>query len=116
MQVPRHEAGVEDDAEAISKFFSKTCAGRTADNGPRNTADGKGALWEPMCSACKVGRVVGGVWQRIDAASCCDSIYDAPWAGDNHNNESFFQWLCLSRNKAVQTGSLPLPFCYYTRT
>lgn len=55
MPVPRHEANVQDDAEAVSKFFSSSCAGRTADNGPIITPDGNGKLWEPLCSACKAG-------------------------------------------------------------
>ena len=45
---------VEDDAELVAAFFDETCAPRTSQNGPVNTEDGKGALWEDeLCSACK---------------------------------------------------------------
>ena len=45
---------IEDDAELIAAFFEETCAPRTSQNGPVNTEDGKGALWEDeLCSACK---------------------------------------------------------------
>jgi hypothetical protein len=61
MEVVRNDASIEDDAESWVNFFSGgTCAARTSDNGPRNTPDGKGGRWDPLCSQCKVRGGLGG--------------------------------------------------------
>ncbi|GMH39771.1 hypothetical protein BSKO_07669 [Bryopsis sp. KO-2023] len=44
---------IEDDAEMVVNFFSKTCAPRTLGNGPQNGAGGVGENWEELCTACK---------------------------------------------------------------
>ena len=44
---------VEDDAELVADFFETTCAPRISGNGPRNTKDGSGKLWDNLCSGCK---------------------------------------------------------------
>jgi hypothetical protein len=55
VQVVRDDPNIEDDAESWNSFFSSgTCAGRVSDNGPVNSADGKGARWDPLCKNCGV--------------------------------------------------------------
>ena len=54
MPVVRNDADVADDAESVAAFFSKTCAPRLADNGPKSSAQGTGQKWDNMCSACSV--------------------------------------------------------------
>lgn len=44
---------IEDDAELVAKFFDTVCAPRVSDNGPINTEDGEGALWNALCTGCK---------------------------------------------------------------
>eukprot|EP00210_Caulerpa_lentillifera_P001840 g1769.t1 len=44
---------VEDDAESVAGFFDGVCAPRVSENGPMNTEDGEGELWDPLCTACK---------------------------------------------------------------
>lgn len=48
-----NNASVANDAESAAAFFSKLCAGRVGDNGPVRTPDNQGALWPPLCTACK---------------------------------------------------------------
>lgn len=44
---------IEDDAELVANFFSKTCAPRAVGNGPQNSPDGEGQLWkEGLCTGC----------------------------------------------------------------
>lgn len=47
------DPNVEDDAELVAEFFETVCAPRIAENGPMNTENGTGALWEPLCTGCK---------------------------------------------------------------
>lgn len=53
MPIVRNDPNIQDDAESFVSFFSKgVCAGRLSGNGPIKTADGKGAKWDKLCSAC----------------------------------------------------------------
>lgn len=53
MAVRDDEPGVENDAESVAAFFNSSCAPRVANNGPKNTPDGNGELWTPLCERCK---------------------------------------------------------------
>lgn len=43
---------VENDAESVATFFSRTCAPRVSPPGPRNMPDGQGATWDRLCTGC----------------------------------------------------------------
>lgn len=62
---------VQDDAESATAFFSKTCAVRTVDNGPKMSDDGEGALYEPMCTACKDDCSATDTYTGYDGALRC---------------------------------------------
>lgn len=69
-------ADVEDDAEIIASYFSVTCAPRTSSNGPRNTDDGDGALWDPLCTGC----TSPDIDSDEDRCTTADPYYDYPGA------------------------------------
>ena len=67
----RRRGTIEDDAELVANFFETTCAPRISGNGPRNTKDGSGSLWDNLCSGCKGNCLTNDQYYDYDGAFRC---------------------------------------------